>query len=123
MTTILVVEDEIGIRDDICTLLNFEGYETIEAGNGVEALVQIEAHLPDLILCDIGMPEMDGFELIQQVKDKPEYAAIPFVFLSARTSTQDIKRGLELGAHAYLTKPFTTEELIDVVRKVLDTNA
>lgn len=106
MATVLCIEDETAIRQDIVEELHGEGYHTFEATNGVEGLDAILQQKPDLVLCDINMPIMSGFELLDVVRDKhPEFADMPFIFLSALADKADIISGKIKGADDYLTKP------------------
>lgn len=115
MTKILVIEDEAGIRMTLSLMLKAEGFEVAAADNGRTGLDAARAKTPDLILCDINMPEMDGFGVLEQLRKEPALAAIPFVFLTARIDRSDMRRGMNLGADDYLTKPFTRDELLETV--------
>ncbi len=119
MKTILVVEDEISILKNICTILQISGYNCLQASNGIIALEVIAKQTPDGILCDVMMPEMNGFELLKAIKENPTYQAIPFCFLSARADVVDIDYGISIGANSYLTKPFLAKELIDTIKKLI----
>ena len=119
MTTLLVIEDEDEIRNNICTALEFEGFTTRSAENGKVGLQTIQAEPPDLIFCDIVMPEMDGLELLQILNDHPNHQDIPVVLLSARTSQKDIERGLKAGAVDFIKKPFSVSQLLDAIDKTL----
>lgn len=114
--TILIVEDNQVLREGLRDILAFEGYRVIAAGNGLEALRQMDVERPDLILSDIAMPEMDGFAYFEEVRARPEWITIPFVFLTARGEKDEILAGKNLGAEEYLVKPVTAEELIGAVR-------
>lgn len=95
------------------------GFHVVRGGNGVEALAALEAGAPDLIISDTHMPEMDGFELCRRIKQRPEWAKIPFIFLSGRKSMEDKIRGLELGVEDYLSKPIYIKEIVTRVRMLL----
>jgi signal transduction histidine kinase len=112
---ILVVEDAHALRKDIMEMLRFEGFEVIGAENGLVGLNAARTHLPDLIICDIMMPELDGFGMLAELQKNPLEATIPFVFLTALTDKKDWREGMRLGANDYLTKPFTAQELIQAV--------
>ena len=123
MTKILIIEDTDSLRGLIFKLLECFDYQAIAAENGKVGLQLAEAHLPDLILCDIMMPEMDGYEVLTTLRQKPETAIIPFIFLSAKADKSDIRQGMNLGADDYLTKPFTAEELKEVIAVRLEKQA
>ncbi|MCE1189922.1 MAG: response regulator [Ignavibacteria bacterium] len=113
---ILVIEDEAGIRDNIHMLLEAEGYEVLLAANG-ETGIKIAFELtPDLIICDIMMPVMDGYEVIRQIQLDNKTRTIPFIFLTARVERSDLRTGMELGADDYIFKPFDAEELLSAIR-------
>lgn len=113
---ILCVEDEEALRGDIAEELVEAGYRVIEATDGEDALAQLEAVRPDLILCDISMPGMDGYGLLRQMQERAEdYADIPFIFLSALTDRREVVKGKLLGADDYLTKPIDFDLLLATV--------
>ncbi|MFE4107667.1 response regulator transcription factor [Almyronema epifaneia] len=118
--TILVVDDEEGTRLSIGEFLRLSGYSVIVASNGREALKLVEKQQPHLIITDIAMPQVDGYELIQQLRQHPPFRLLPVVFLTARNETQDRVRGYQLGCDVYLPKPFELEELGAVVRNLLE---
>lgn len=115
MTKILIVEDEKEIRENIEQILQLNDYETISANNGKTALDLAIEYLPDLIVSDIMMPYMDGYEFLENVRKTPEISVIPCILVTARVEKKDIRQGMELGADDYLTKPFTPEELLNSV--------
>jgi two-component system sensor histidine kinase/response regulator len=115
VTTVLVIEDEAPIRENIIEMLEMDGYYVLEADNGQTGLQLAQEHVPDLVICDITMPEMDGYDVLWGLRSEPETAAIPFVFLTARTARSFMRHGMELGADDYLTKPFTSAELLSAV--------
>jgi DNA-binding response OmpR family regulator len=106
---VLVVDDEPGILQFINVKLKVSGYEVLIANNGFEALEQFQAQDPDLLILDITMPKMDGFETIKQLR---AFSAVPVIILSAREATNDKIKGLQLGADDYLAKPFSPDELL-----------
>ena len=114
--TVLIVEDNDVLRDGLAEILSIEGYYTVTAADGREALSKMEAVIPDLILADISMPVMDGFEFFSAVRDRSDWVTIPFIFLTARSGTADIIAGKNLGAEDYLVKPIGREELVTNVR-------
>ena len=100
-------------------LLDTEGFEALAAKNGRIGLFVAHQELPDLILCDVRMPELDGYGVLTGLRSEPTTASIPFIFLTAKAAKTDLSLGLELGAHAYITKPFTLVELLDTIEQVL----
>ena len=115
MTKVLVIEDEELIRESILNILNTRGFSAIGSGNGQMGLQLAKEIVPDLILCDVRMPEFDGYEVLKALRQDPITATIPFIFLTAETN-QDIQRPGQLNsANAYLTKPFTTAELLEAI--------
>jgi len=115
-TKILIIEDDAGIRRSLALSLKTEGYAVTEAPNGRAGLELAAAEAPALIICDINMPEMDGYEVVTALRRDSALASIPFVFLTARGERAEIRRGMNLGADDYLTKPFTREELLEAVK-------
>ena len=113
---ILVVDDEARMRRFIRMNLELEGYQVVEAENGIEALDQIRKYTPDLVIMDVMMPEMDGFETLGMLR---EISTVPVVLLTVRSDEEDITRGLNLGADDYITKPFSPRELNSRVAAVL----
>lgn len=122
MKKILVIEDENLIRESIAELLEHEGYTTIQANNGREGIIAAKKHQPDLIVCDIKMPEMNGHQVLMTLRDDPSISAIPFIFLSAMVDKKDFRVGMELGADDYITKPFTNNDLTNAVKTRLAKN-
>jgi CheY-like chemotaxis protein len=116
---ILIVEDDEIIRFLISEALQIEKYEVIEAENGLSGFEMAKQYKPDLIVSDIMMPVMDGYELLQKLKDTSETAEIPFIFLSAVNSPASIRLSKELGANNYLVKPFNKKELIPVIQELI----
>jgi len=114
--TILIVDDEARIRDFVRMNLELEHYRVIEAGDGFQALEQLRENLPDLIVLDVMMPEMDGFETLQAIR---EVSTIPVIMLTVRQGEQDKIHGLDLGADDYLAKPFSPRELLSRIRALL----
>ena len=119
MTTILIVEDEVLIREDIVALLEMEGFSILDAENGQEALNILQNNTPDLIISDVLMPVLDGYGFLEQVRRISHLQNIPFIFLSAKTSAQEISRGIELGASEYLTKPISITKLLETIEQHL----
>jgi len=116
---VLVVDDDRVIQQLLEVNLELEGYDVQIAGNGDEALKTLKSFQPDVVLLDVMMPKLDGREVCRRIKGDPATAHIPVVFLSARAQDMDVNSGLELGASAYVTKPFDPVDLLDTVQKVL----
>jgi two-component system alkaline phosphatase synthesis response regulator PhoP len=117
---VLVAEDEPDIRGLIMFSLEFAGYDVVEACNGEDAVSKAKAELPDLILLDVRMPKMTGYEACAELKNEASTQHIPVVFLSARGQEGEIKHGLGLGAEEYILKPFAPDELYRRVGAILD---
>ncbi|MHB1050964.1 MAG: ATP-binding response regulator [Bacteroidota bacterium] len=115
-SNILVIEDEEEYRSIITLALEMLDYRVTEAKNGLEGWESVGRKIPDLILCDVNMPVMDGHALLSKLKEVPAYAGIPFLFLTGNSDKSDMRKGMELGADDYITKPFTTNELISAVQ-------
>ncbi|MBN2385649.1 MAG: response regulator [Anaerolineales bacterium] len=120
MAKILLVEDDTFLLDVMRNILGEEGFEVVPAANGKQALDLFVAFKPDLIVSDIMMPEMDGFELLEAVRAIPDGVTVPFLFLSARTERTDVTRARGLGVDDYLFKPFDAPELVSAVQARLD---
>ncbi len=118
-TRVLVVEDEESILLSLEFLLGKEGYAVSSARDGAEALRLLEAQAPDLVLLDVMLPLIDGFEVCRRIRAMPALAPTRIMLVTARGREAEIARGLALGADAYLTKPFSTRELMDRVRALL----
>jgi len=120
LTKILVIEDEAPTRDKIVTVLKYEDYEVIDAPNGREGVISARENHPDLIICDVLMPDMNGYGALAALRDDPDTSVIPVIFLTAAASRADMRKGMEMGADDYITKPYTVEELLAAVRTRLD---
>jgi len=119
MTKILVAEDERDIRELIGFTLRFAGFEVVLVSNGTEAIEKALSERPDLILLDVRMPKMTGYEACRQLKEDPATRSIPVVFLSAKGQEGEIEQGLASGAVEYIVKPFAPDELISQVKDIL----
>lgn len=119
MTTLLVVEDDAAVRANLRVFLGLEGYRVVEAENGARGEAMALAEKPDLILCDIMMPEVGGFEMLSRLRANPDWAAVPVVFLTASTDRSLRRVGQALGADDYLIKPFTLADILALVRRRL----
>ncbi|NJM97053.1 MAG: response regulator [Phormidesmis sp. RL_2_1] len=109
--TILVIEDERMTRTNLLGFLRSEGYESLGAANGKEGIQLAQRHLPDLIICDILMPELDGYDVLMTLQKNPQTASIPFIFLTVAADEDGFRHGLSLGADDYLSKPVTSKQL------------
>ncbi len=110
--TILIVDDQPDLLSNLSLTLEAGGYQVVTAGDGIEAMAILQTHSVDLILADIAMPRMNGYQLYEHVRENPQWLTIPFVFLTARTLDSDIRYGKELGVDDYLTKPIQPEDLL-----------
>jgi CRP-like cAMP-binding protein/CheY-like chemotaxis protein len=112
---VLIIEDNNDIRENVVEILQLAGYEAFQAGNGRAGVEIAAANLPDIILCDIMMPELDGYGVLYLLNKNPDTAAIPFIFLTAKAERVDLRKGMEMGADDYLTKPFDDIELLNAI--------
>lgn len=118
--TILVAEDDLGTRLSISDYLESSGYSVVAAENGADALSLLDVHQPHLIVTDVAMPLMDGYEFVRHVRRRPALRLLPIVFLTGRTETTERVKGYQLGCDVYLAKPFELPELGAIVRNLLD---
>ncbi|WP_432712220.1 response regulator [Pedobacter sp.] len=118
-TTILIIEDNNDIRESTAEILELADFEVIQAKNGRIGVELATKHLPDLILCDIMMPELDGYGVLFLLNKNPQTSAIPFIFLTAKAERLDMRKGMEMGADDYLTKPFDDVELLNAIESRL----
>jgi twitching motility two-component system response regulator PilG len=119
---VMVIDDSLVIRKILETCLRRAGYEVKSFPDGVEALCWLnttEAHIPDLVVVDVGLPKLDGYQVIQQIKVRPALERTRLVILSRRDGVLDRLKGRLVGAHAYLTKPFKTDRLLEVIQTIL----
>ncbi len=120
MRKILLIEDDITLRENTAELLELtDYYEVVMAENGKVGIEKALSELPDLIVCDIMMPEVDGYGVLEILSKNPKTQFTPFIFLSAKTERSDVRKGMNLGADDYITKPFTEEELISAIESRL----
>jgi DNA-binding response OmpR family regulator len=119
MAKIVIAEDEPDIRDLITFTLRFAGYEVIAGSNGEEGYELTKREKPDLVLMDVRMPRLTGYEACKRIKADPDLAHIPVIFLSAKGQESEISSGLEAGAEEYLLKPFAPDQLTEQIRSVL----
>lgn len=116
---ILVIDDEPGIIEIVEANLEGDGFEVISASNGKEGLEKIKSEKPELVLLDVMMPEMDGWEVLRRVEQDPETAGMPIIMLTAKAADEDYIHGLEEGAIEYVTKPFYPQELVNRIKITL----
>lgn len=117
MKKILLVEDTPAIRENVAEYLELRGYDVLVAENGLEGWELLQGHQPDLVICDVKMPKLDGFEIKERANQEVALKDTPFIFLSAAAQKKDIAKGRSMGAIAYVTKPFDMKELISWVEK------
>jgi len=115
MKRILIIEDEPEMRRNIAMLLRYQDYEPIEAENGRKGIEAARREKPDLVLCDVMMPELDGHGVLHALQQDSELALIPFIFLTAKGEKDDLRSGMELGADDYLTKPVANADLVRAI--------
>ncbi|MBD1815200.1 EAL domain-containing response regulator [Microcoleus vaginatus] len=115
MKKILVIEDEQLIRENILKLLKAEGFDVTGAENGAQGLYAAVSNVPDVIICDVMMPELDGYGVLVALRSNPVTATVPFVFLTGKADRSEMRQGMELGADDYLTKPFSKAELVGAI--------
>lgn len=116
---VLIIEDNNDIRENIVEILELAGYTVFAAANGKTGVEQANKNLPDIILCDIMMPELDGYGVLYMLNKNPELSAVPFIFLTAKAERVDLRKGMEMGADDYLTKPFDDMELLNAIESRL----
>ena len=120
MKTILIIEDNKSLREEVFEALKFEGYEVIQAESGKTGIKYAISHHPDLILCDIMMPEMDGYEVLGTLRQNDQARLIPFIFITALADRTNLRTGMEMGADDYITKPFSIKELTNAINVRLE---
>jgi len=123
MKRILLIEDNQEIRENTAEILELSGYQVLNAVNGKIGVELAKKELPDLILCDVMMPELDGFGVLHVLSKNTSTAGIPFIFLTAKTEREDIRKGMNLGADDYITKPFDDQELLSTIEMRLKKQA
>lgn len=120
MKKILVIEDETQPREIFSRCLTFEGFVALAAENGTAGVKLAKTHLPDLIVCDIMMPDLNGYSVLSQLRQDPATVAIPFIFLTAKVTMADLRQGMALGADDYLAKPCTVDQFLSAVNTRLE---
>jgi len=116
MTRILVIEDETGIRENVAEILEYEGFEVFTAEHGVAGVKAARDYLPDLVICDIMMPKLDGYGVLTELRSQADTATIPFIFLTAKADRDSIRLGMNSGADDYLMKPCSRDEIMTAIR-------
>ena len=119
MKNILIIEDNIDVRENTADLLELANYKVATAENGKIGVEMVKKLQPDVILCDIMMPELDGYGVLQKLSENAKTASIPFIFLTAKTEKFEQQKGMNLGADYYLTKPFNEHELLTSIETIL----
>ena len=119
MRTILIIEDDLALRENTAELLELANYKVLTAPNGKVGIVMAKKNLPDIIVCDIMMPEVDGYGVLEAVSMDAKTQHIPFIFLTAKTEHKEIRKGMDMGADDYLTKPFEEDELLSAIESRL----
>lgn len=119
MAKLLVIEDEAPLRANLVRILTAEGYRVVTAADGEEGLRRVREERPDLVICDILMPRVDGYGVLASLRSQPETAQLPFIFLTASADKDDFARGLQSGANDYVAKPFRIADLLAAVRRRL----
>lgn len=117
---ILIIEDQASMRKNLAFILEMEGFKTCAAANGAEGIQVARAEKPDLVLCDVMMPEMDGHGVVRALRLEPDFATTPFIFLTAKSDREDLRAGMNAGADDYLTKPVVHKELMAAVTTRLE---
>ncbi|MBH8554131.1 response regulator [Nostocaceae cyanobacterium CENA357] len=120
---ILVIEDDNVTRNLFVKGLKAEGFEIIDANSGLDGIQQAQEHVPDLVICDIAMPDIDGYDVLTTLRQDPVTTIIPFIFLTGSNSKTDVRKAMELGADDYLTKPSTVDELLRAITSRLQKQA
>lgn len=115
MKKILVIEDEVFIRENLLELLEIEGFEAVGAENGYVGVHLAKEHQPDLILCDVMMPELDGYGVLETLRQDPTTAVIPFLFLTASADRNNLQKLRELGMNDYILKPFNVDKFLQAI--------
>ncbi|WP_035987899.1 response regulator [Leptolyngbya sp. KIOST-1] len=123
MKTVLIIEDEAQTRNIFLKCLEFEGFRAVGASDGSTGVAMAQRHNPDLVVCDIMMPDMDGYSVLSTLRKVRQTALIPLIFLTAKVTMADLRRGMELGADDYLTKPCTVEQFLAAINSRLQRQA
>jgi CheY-like chemotaxis protein len=119
-TTVLIIDDAVHIRRLIIRMLELSGFNTLEAADGLQGINILKEQIPDIVTCDIAMPTMDGYAFVKAARENPETQHIPIVMLTATGQEEEVTKAMTLGANAYLTKPFSSSRLLEIIRAQLD---
>ena len=122
MKKIFIIEDDNMLRENLVSLFEVENFKVFSSGNGKKGIELIKEVKPDFILCDVMLPDIDGYQIVKEIKSNDETRQTPFVFLTAKTDMKDLRNGMNLGADDYLTKPYDATELIHVVNTRIELN-
>lgn len=117
---VLVVDDEPNVLKSLAQYLTIEDFDVEMASNGIEALEKVESFCPELILLDVMMPGMDGFEVLEKIKEMPDHKNTPIIMLTAKDQSSDVLKGYQSGATSYLVKPFDLDELVETIHQTLE---
>jgi two-component system, sensor histidine kinase and response regulator len=120
MNKILIIEDEPDLRSIVRQILEIHGFQVDIAEDGIQGVKQLKENRPDLVLCDVDMPKLDGFSVLSMVREEPETAMLPLILMTAKGERKNVRLGMELGANDYLTKPFTDSELLKAISTQLE---
>lgn len=115
MAKILVIDDEVDMRNAVDAMLSLKGHTVIHAEDGVQALESIKRNLPDVVLCDIEIPKLRGFDVLANLRENPELSEIPLIFITGKTDISYLIQAMHLNVNDFLTKPFTEEELLGAI--------
>jgi len=119
MIRVLIIEDNLEIRENTSEILQLKGYEVITSDNGRDGIAAVLRESPDVILCDIMMPDVNGYQVIRELRANPLSEKIPFIYVTASGEKSEVKMAMELGANGYVRKPYDVKELIEAIQKVL----
>lgn len=123
MRTILIIEDNFDILDNLTECLEMYGYKTLVADNGKKGIELCREFIPDLIICDIMMPETDGYEVLKLLMDSPGTCEIPFIFSTSKSEKKDVKEALSLGADDFITKPYDLDALMKMIKDLINSGS
>jgi CheY-like chemotaxis protein len=118
--TILIIDDAVHIRRLVTRMLQLAGFETLEAADGLQGMNVLKENKPDVVTCDIAMPNMDGYGFVKAARENPETQDIPIIMLTATGQEEEVVKAMALGANAYLTKPFSSSRLLEIILDQLE---
>ncbi len=118
--TVLIIDDAVHIRRLIIRMLELAGFKTLEAADGLQGINLLTAQKPDIVTCDIAMPNMDGYEFVKAARENPDTQHIPIIVLTATGQEEEVAKAMALGANAYLTKPFSSSRLLEIMGTYLN---